>query len=174
MAKLTFTKLGLKPNKDIKTFIYNNQEIEVKQYLPIDEQIKFVTDILNNTAEDENYANPIKVDFYFTLGIIEYYTNISFTDKQKEDAFKLYDLIVGNGIYQSVIAAIPEEEFNRVSCSIHQAIDAIYSYKNSLMGIMQAVTNDYSQLDLDATEIQKKLTDPQAMSLLKDVMTKLG
>jgi hypothetical protein len=30
MAKLTFTKLGLKPNKDFKTFIYNNQEIEVK------------------------------------------------------------------------------------------------------------------------------------------------
>lgn len=174
MAKLTFTKLGLKPNKDIKTFIYNNQEIEVKQYLPIDEQIKFVTDILNNTAEDENYANPIKVDFYFTLGIIEYYTNISFTDKQKEDMFKLYDLIVGNGIYQSVVTAIPEEEFNRITRSVYQAIDAIYNYKNSLMGMMQAVTNNYSQLDLNATQIQQKLADPQSLSLLKEVMDKLG
>jgi phosphoribosylamine-glycine ligase len=88
--------------------------------------------------------------------------------------FKLYDLIVGNGIYKAVVAAIPEEEFNRITRSVYQAIEAIYSYKNSLMGIMQAVTNNYSELNLDATEIQKKLTDPEAMPLLKDIMTKLG
>ena len=33
---------------------------------------------------------------------------------------------------------------------------------------------DYSNLNLDATEIQKKLADPNNMELLKSIMTKLG
>ena len=34
--------------------------------------------------------------------------------------------------------------------------------------------NDDRNLDFDATEIQKKIADPQNLELLKGVMTKLG
>ena len=39
MAKVSFTKLGLSKNQDIKTFDYNNETVEVKQYLPIDDKL---------------------------------------------------------------------------------------------------------------------------------------
>ena len=36
------------------------------------------------------------------------------------------------------------------------------------------LNNDYSNLDLDATNIQSKLADPKNMEFLKSVLTKLG
>ena len=42
------------------------------------------------------------------------------------------------------------------------------------MGILENISADYSNLNLDATEIQNKLADPNNMALLKDVLAKLG
>ena len=58
MAKLSFTKLGLKANQDIKTIEYNGQNIEVKQYLSLSDKLDIMSEILTKTANDENYANP--------------------------------------------------------------------------------------------------------------------
>ena len=33
---------------------------------------------------------------------------------------------------------------------------------------------DYSNLDFEASDIQKKIADPENLSLLKDILTKLG
>jgi len=111
--------------------------------------------------------NPVKVDMYTELEIVEKYTNLTFTDKQKEDIEKLYDLLKGNGIIFKVCNAIPIEE-------IMELRNAIYTYRNSVLGILETISTDYSNLDFNATEIQKKLADPQNMELLKSVLTKLG
>jgi hypothetical protein len=42
------------------------------------------------------------------------------------------------------------------------------------MGILDNVVNDYSNLNLDASEIQKKLADPENLELLREVLAKLG
>ena len=42
------------------------------------------------------------------------------------------------------------------------------------MGILENISADYSNLNLDATEIQSKLADPNNMALLRDVLSKLG
>ncbi|WP_291627863.1 hypothetical protein [Clostridium sp.] len=39
---------------------------------------------------------------FLELGIIEYYTNISFTEKQKEDVVKLYDILQSNDIIAKI------------------------------------------------------------------------
>ena len=38
MAKVSFTKLGLKTNQEVKTIEWNEQIIEIKQYLPIEKK----------------------------------------------------------------------------------------------------------------------------------------
>jgi len=43
-----------------------------------------------------------------------------------------------------------------------------------VLGILDTVSQDYSNLDLDATEIQKKLADKDNLALVRDVLTKLG
>ena len=174
MAKIGFTKLGLKQNNEIKTITFNEQVIEVKQYLPVEEKLELITNVLELSHDSNNFSNPVKVSVYTTLEIIEKYTNINFTDKQKENPTKLYDLLIGNGIIAEIVNAIPEAEYNEVLCGIKDSIDAVYTYQNSVLGILDTIKTDYSNLDLDATAIQEKLADPEALAFLKDVVTKLG
>lgn len=174
MAKIGFTKLGLKPNNEIQYIDFNEQTIEVKQYLPVEEKLELITNVLELSHDQNNFSNPVKVSVYTTLEIIEKYTNVNFTEKQKENPTKLYDLLVGNGFAAAVIKAIPEPEYNEILTGIKQTIKSVYKYQNSILGILDTISQDYSNLNLDATEIQKKLADPNNMELLKGIMTKLG
>lgn len=174
MAKLAFTKLGLKINTDIETFEFNEQTIEVKQYLPVNDKLTLISEVINNSADENNFANPVKVEVYATIAIIEAYTNITFTDKQKEDITKLYDKVVSSGLYQMIIRSIQVEEINNLFDALRSSIDAVYNYRNSVMGILENISTDYSNLDLDASTIQAKLADPDNMALLKSILTKLG
>ena len=174
MAKVSFTKLGLKKNEDVGILHINEQDIEVKQYLPVNEKLELISSVINSAADENNFSNPVKENVFLTLEILYHYTNINFTDKQKEDPVKLYDLVVSSGLVNKVTDLIPEEELDEVINGVAQSIKAIYTYKNSVLGILESISQDYSDLNLDATEIQQKLADPDNMALLKQILTKLG
>lgn len=175
MAKISFTKLGLKKKQEIKTLTWNEQIIEIKQYLPMQEKLNLMSKVINLSHDkDSNYSNPVKVDIYTKLNIIENYTNITFTDKQKEDVCKLYDLFKESGLMELILNAIPEKEVKEINDSINKAIDAIYNYLNSVMGILDTVLKDYGEMNLDATNIQQALSDPENLTFLKSVIDKLG
>lgn len=174
MAKVPFTKLGLTKNQEVKNVEWGEYVIEVKQYLPINEKLNLISNVINAAHDENNYSNPVKVDVYTALEIMYAYTNINFTDKQKEDVTKLYDLIVSSGLYAKVLEAIPSNEHCNLLNAIKKSIDAIYAYQNSVMGILDTINSDYSNLNLNASEIQKKLADPNNMELLRDILAKLG
>ena len=174
MAKVSFTKLNLKKNENIKTIEICGQDIEVKQYLPIQEKLQLISDVINLSATENNFENPVQVDVYTSIKILDAYTNISFTEKQMEDVAKLYDLLDGNKVFADVFAWIPKSEYDVVVNGIKDTVKALYTYKNSAMGILENITQDYSNLNLEASEIQQKLADPQNMAFLKDVLTKMG
>ena len=174
MAKVSFTKLGLTKNQEVKQINWNDQIIEVKQYLSINEKLNLISNVINAAHDEKNYSNPVKVDVYTALEIMYAYTNINFTDKQKEDVTKLYDLIVSSGLYTKVLEAIPDNEHCNLLNAIEKSIDAIYTYQNSIMGILDTITSDYSGLSLEAAEIQKKLAEGNGVEFLKEVMAQLG
>ena len=174
MAKVSLTKLGLKVNQEIKTIEFNEQVIEVKQYLPLNDKLELISNIINLSADDNNFVNPIKVKVFTTLEMIYAYTNINFTDKQKEDGNKLYDLLVSSGLASTIFELVPEQEKEMISKSVAESIEAIYKYRNSVLGILDSVTTDYSDLNLEANEIYKTIADPNNLTLLKDIVTKLG
>ena len=153
MAKVSFTKLGLKKNEDVGILHINEQDIEVKQYLPINEKLELISSVINSAADENNFSNPVKENVFLTLEILYHYTNINFTDKQKEDPVKLYDLVVSSGLVNKVTDLIPEEELDEVINGVAQSVKAIYTYKNSVLGILESISQDYSDLNLDATEI---------------------
>jgi hypothetical protein len=174
MAKLAFSKLGLKSDNQVVELHINEQVIEVKQYLPVNDKLGLISRVINLSADQNNFANPVKVEVFGALEIIQAYTNLSFTEKQKEDVCKLYDLLESNGIIDKVINAIPKKEYDFLLDGINESIKAVYAYRNSVMGIMEIVSQDYSNLDLDATTISEKIQNPENLTLLKDVLTKLG
>jgi hypothetical protein len=83
-------------------------------------------------------------------------------------------MIISSGLVCEVINAIPEAEYHEVIRGVEDSINAIYTYRNSVMGILDTISTDYSNLDFDASSIQKKIADPENMALLKQVLTKLG
>ena len=177
MAKISYTKLGI--NKEelnkVQTVEYNGQTIEVKQYLPVTEKSELITRVLNNSVDENNgYYNLLKMDMYLALEIVYVYSNISFTEKQKEDSAKLYDMLNASRVLNLIIGLVPEGEFYYLNKTVHEMANNIVAYRNSAMGIMERITTDYSNLDLDASAIQKELADPNNMTLLKDILTKLG
>ena len=174
MAKIGFTKLSLKRKNETKTITINNNQIEVKQYLPVNEKLDLIARVINGAHDQNNFPNPIKIEVIGTLEMIMAYTNISFTEKQKEDIPKLYDLLEENGVIKDIISQIPEDEYNFIIDGINKTVDAVYTYNNSVLGILDSVSTDYSNLNLDAAGIQKTIADPNNLSLLRDVLTKLG
>lgn len=177
MAKISYNKLGITKDElnKIQTVEYNDQTIEVKQYLPIAEKSELITRVLNNSVdENTGYYNLLKLDMNLGLEIVYAYSNISFTEKQKEDPMKLYDMLNASKVLNLIIGLVPDGEFYYLNKTTHEMANNIVAYRNSVMGIMEAISADYSNLDLDATDIQKKLNDPDNMALLKDVLTKLG
>ena len=173
--KVGLTKLGLKKNTDINTINWNNQTIEIKEYLPIQEKLDLIGRIINQSLDDNNFVNPARLDIFMTLEIMYTYTNINFTDKQKEDFLGLYDLLVSSGLWTAVVDKLKEfNEYQIINETSHAVIDELYKYKNSALGIMQAISADYSNLDLDADKIKEKLANKENVEFLKDVMDKLG
>ena len=109
MARIPFTKLKCKINTDEIPVQIGEETIAVKQYLPIQEKLELIGKVVMQAHEqDENYSNPVKAGVYRDLEVIFAYTNISFTDKQKEDLPKLYDMLYSSGIISEVIKNIPE------------------------------------------------------------------
>lgn len=173
MAKLAFTKLGLKPNQDIRTIEYNDVMIEVKQYLSVNDKLILISKVINASADNENFANPVKVSVFSALEIVDAYTNLTFTEKQREDPVRLYDLLQGNHLLEQIIRAIPEKEYNEVMTGLNKSIEAIYTYRNSVMGILDAIQTDYSNLNLDATNISEKLANDDNLTFLKELLSKM-
>ena len=175
MPKVSFGKLGLTKNTSTKIIKYKEQEIEVKQYLPVNEKLDLISKVINLSSDgNDNFANPIKVTIYTTLEIIKTYCNINFTEKQLEDVCKTYDLFAGNGLSSVIFAAIPAEELNELLTGIEDSINSVYNYRNSAMGILDMVQSDYDGMNLDAQNIHAAIADPENLALLKNVMTKLG
>ena len=179
MAKVPFSKFQASMNNNNCQQSYCNkagEEVyyEVKHYLPIKEKLELVSNIINQSVDDNGFYNPMRVKMFMVLEIVYAYTNLSFTEKMKEDPFKLYDILTSTGIFTDIVNTIDENDWKEIQENVWKTIENIYAYRNSVMGILDTINTDYSNLNLDATEIQKKLADPDNMALLKDVLSKLG
>lgn len=175
MAKVPFSKLGLKKIKDdIVKIDFNGIEIEVKQYLPIDDKLQLVVNVISNAADGNRFYNPIKISAFITLEIIFMYTNLSFTDTQKKDLSKLYDILISNGLAAEVINAIPEKEYKAITSLVYNSADNIYEQMNSAMSVVETFVNrDVGDTTQQVADLQEQLANPENLTLLRDIMTKL-
>jgi len=107
------------------------------------------------------------------LEIIEAYTNINFTDKQKEDTAKLYDLFVSSGLLNQILKEIPENEYEFIVDAAYRSKKAIYKYRSSILGVLEQIKQDYNNTELDVQAISEQLQNTD-LDFLKDIMSKLG
>ncbi len=175
VMKPTFNDLKMELPLKIKFIKIKDTDVEIKQYLPVNDKLELITRVLEQVAQnDYPFANPVQMDVYTALEILYAYTNIDFSEEEKENPAELYDELEKQGIINMVVNAIPEVEYNFLVEGIEETIKAYYSYRNSIKGIIADTVTDYSDLELDAEKIRKELADPDNMTLLKDVLKKLG
>lgn len=176
MAKVTFSKLGLKVNQEVKELDWNGQKIEVKQYLPIAEKFSLISEVLMNCqdTDNNNFMSISKMVMYLGIQIVIHYTNISITDKMKEDPAKLYDQLDSTGLLTAIKDNMNEKEFITLCEWCKETCEHLYQYRNSIYAILDAMSADYENLNFDIEEIQKNVQDPETLKLLKDTLTKLG
>ena len=152
----------------------NEQEIEVAQYMPIQDKLAMIERILNLTIDNTGFLNPVRLEVYTVLEIISTYTNINITDKMMENAPKTYDSLMINGVIDTIIEAIPEDEYNAVFDAIEDCAEHTVSYLNSFAGMMKTVTENYDATKINVEEIMNTLDDPDKVGLVKDILEKIG
>lgn len=174
MAKISFTKLGLTKNTEVASFDWNGQTVEVKQYLPIQEKMDLIAAVLNQCQDENNFINEAKMALFMDLEVVYRYTNINFTDKQKEDPAKLYDLLAGSGLFDDIFTVLPQREYKSIVMWLGKTAEHIYDYRNSVYGILDAISTDYKDTASNVDALADKISNREDLTLIKDILTKLG
>lgn len=176
MGKISFSKLGAKPNSNVEEVKFGNTTIEIKQYLPMNDKIQLIERVVNAAAPSsgDRIINWAYVNVMIDLLLVEYYSNISFTEKQKEDTYKFFDNLFGSGLGDLIIDAIPEDELDWIVENVNLIIESVFTYKTSAMGIFEGISDDYKNLDLNADDIRAKLADRNGVEFLQEVLDKMG
>lgn len=141
MGKVSYANLKLKVDTSINTFDFEGNKIEVLKYLPIEDKYDLVMITLQK-ASDNGIYNAMKVDVFFHLHLVYMYTNLSFTDKQKENELKLYDTLKSNGFIDLLLETIEESEYNFLYECINEIISDSLNYRNTAGAVIQSLIND--------------------------------
>lgn len=165
MAKVTYASLKLKTNTDVKTVDFNGKNIEVLQYLPIEDKYDLVNITLQEAKEHGIY-HPVKLDALFHLNLVYLYTNLTFTDKQKENEMELYDALQSSGLIDLVVSAIDENEYNTLIEYLEVLKEDCVEYEESLNGVFQNFITNVSEGSQQISEIMKDFDTNQFMEVL--------
>ena len=174
MAKVPFSKLNCKINTDEIPVQIGEETIAVKQYLPIQEKLALIGRVIEQAHDqDQNFANPLKVSVFRCLEMVYAYTDISFTTKQKENPAKLYDQLCSSGVLSRIWSKIPDGERDDIEYGIRETVEAYYKYRNSAVGILDTISENYEQFNINWDNLNEKVQNPETLKLVKDVLTKL-
>lgn len=135
MAKISFANLKLKVNDTVQTVKCGDAEIEVLQYLPVADKTDLIS-ITIQQAMENGVIHPVRLEQYFYLNLMYLYTNFNFTDKQKEDPDKLYDMLESNGIIDAVTGTMDQKEMSDLYEYLKEYIE---NYKESRANLASAV-----------------------------------
>lgn len=173
--KIGLSKLGLKKEHSVTIIEWNGQQIEVLNYLPIQEKLDLISRIVNQSLDENNFANPARLNIFTIMEILYSYTNITFTAKQRENFLDTYDLFMSTGLWYKIFNVLKENgEYEYIQYTTADVVNEIYKYRDSILGILEAVQSDYKNLDLDATKLQDKIANKENVEFLKEVIDNLG
>ena len=139
--KVSYANMKLKTNTAVNTFEFCGQKIEVLKYLPAADKYDLLMITLQKSLEGNIY-NEFKLNLYFELNLVYMYTNISFTEKQREDEFKLYDTLRSNGFFELFYEALDDKEYEELFDQIAELKATMEKSKGSVAGVIANIIED--------------------------------
>lgn len=176
MAKMIpFSKLKLKAEFEDTAITYQDTEIVVHQALPQEKRAEFIYFVLSNALDDMTGTfSAIRIETYWTIGLFKYYTNISFTEKQIEEAPKTYDLLDTSGLAQMLINALSDQELKFMEQTVKQTAEEIAAYNHSLAGMLSSMNNDASSLNDQVETILYNIKNKEGIEELSAIRNIVG
>lgn len=165
---ITLDSLNLKVNNNVKKIKFLDQEIEIKDYLPIKDKCDLI-EIALQKAEENGIFNEVKLEQYFNLNIVYLYTDLVFTAEQRFDEDNLYDILESNGIIDFVIKNIPESEYEFLYAKYTDMISSKKAYYLSAAATIRSVIQDLPANAAAARDIIDNI-DPKAFKNIQSLV----
>lgn len=143
--------------------------IQVKKTIPSSDKIDLIQIALQKSEEDNLY-NEVKLDCYFHLNIVYLYTDIEFSEEDREDEMELYDILDRNDIINQVIAAIGEDEYDDLRSKLTEMKLEFLSYRNTAAAVLTRIVQDLPKNAAAAKEIVDSF-DPSKYQEVVDFAT---
>lgn len=140
--KVSYANMKLKTNTNVNTFNFKGTKIEVLKYLPARDKYDLLMITLQKSEESTGAYNEFKLNVYFDLNLVYMYTNISFTEKQREDELKIYDNLKSNGFFEQFYQAMEETEYNELFELLNTIKKTDMEYKTSVGAIVNKLVED--------------------------------
>ena len=139
---MNYKDLNLHTDNNMYYIEVQGKKINIKKYLPINDKKDLVEITLQKAEQADGTYNEILIDVYFNLYLVYLYTDIVFTDEDREDEMKLYDELESSGILERILDKIPEEEYNVLMDYLKAMRKEISSYKHSAAAMVQKLIVD--------------------------------
>jgi hypothetical protein len=162
---ITFTDLSLKLDDTVKIVNINNQDVEIKQYLPVEDKYDLIDTVLQNSYENGHY-NPLKVDTFFHLYLVYLYSNIQFTDAQKEEPAKLFDLLYSSQTLDIILSGMNEKEYSLLVQMLEKEIELSTNFNNTLGATIKNLVDNLPINAEKAKEIVDKFNPEDFQNVL--------
>lgn len=162
--KVSFASMKLKVDTNVNTFDFEyngaTYSIDVLKYLPISEKNDLIEVALQKAEQNGNY-NDVALEMYFNLNLIYLYTNISFTDKQKEDESELYDKLQCSGLIDAVITNMDQDEYSQLLEYLEKTKETRLVYGNSAAAVLRSFIQDLPSQMSQAVDILNNIKPEQ-------------
>ena len=162
------------PQESDKQFDFNGTTIFVKQYLPIQDKVQLIQDIVELASDDSTGCfSPARVYVYYVLVTISAYCDIDL-DRTMKDT-DLFDFVTNSHLDEKVFTAIPENEMRIINKLLTDTIRDIARFNNSFAGIIRLASNSAGDMDNSLADILKQLQDGENKEdLLQTLKTVVG
>lgn len=153
---MKYSDINLKLNTNIKTFSINpEQEVQVLQYLPIEDKNDIIYIALQN-AEENGIYNLLKLRMFFDLYITYLYTNLEFTVEEKDNPAELYDVLNSNGIISAIFNNMNPNEVKYLNEILEETLRMRLEYKSTIASVINGFIEDLPANAQAAKEIIEK------------------
>ena len=153
---MNYSDLNLKVNTDYRTIsIQPGKDINILNYVSIADKNDIVHIAIQNSEENGIY-NLFKLRMYFNLYIVYLYTNLEFTQEEKDDPVKLYDELCSNGIMYAILNSMNADEFSYLNDVLDETVNIKMEYRNTLASVLNSFIENLPANASRAAEIIDK------------------
>ena len=167
---MIYSNLNLKVNTDYNTIsILPGQDINVLKYVSIEEKNDIVQLTLQE-SEENGLFNLFKVKLFFALYTVYTYTDIEFTQEEKDDPTALYDELKSNGILDAIFNSFEKTEYDELVVTLERTMKDRLAYRNTIASVLN---NFVQNLPVNATAAKNIIDqfDPAAFQKVLDFAT---